>query len=250
MNIEERKNQGADIESFDNVTLTNKTITQICKDDLTNEPLRKYYRFRYSKQFYGGIVTGDIVGCNLRCAYCWSQKTAWYPQKGSWQSVDQVVKILLNLANNNHCEKIRLSGGEPTLCRKHLITIIQQLPDHFSFILETNGILLTNKEYIQELETLTNPPYVRISLKAGQTLYSRITGASLEAYRAQLQTIKILKHSSLQFNVAIIAEFFTSEEIRKIERLIAPKRLEREQLIVYPFVRETLRKRGLESLGI
>jgi uncharacterized Fe-S cluster-containing radical SAM superfamily protein len=156
------------------------------------------------------------------------------------------VQALVTLATKNHCQKIRLSGGEPTLCRKHLIAIIQQLPNNFFFILETNGILLSNKEYIHELETLTNRPYVRISLKAGKTLFSKITGASLDAYNRQLQAIDWLKQSSLQFNVAIMAEFFTSEEVMELETNIAPKRLEREQLIVYPFVKEKLRAKGLD----
>uniref|UniRef100_A0A7C5Z6G6 Molybdenum cofactor biosynthesis protein MoaA n=1 Tax=Ignisphaera aggregans TaxID=334771 RepID=A0A7C5Z6G6_9CREN len=33
--------------------------------------LRKYYKFRATK-FYGGSATGDVVGCNLRCKFCWS----------------------------------------------------------------------------------------------------------------------------------------------------------------------------------
>ncbi|MFX0183794.1 MAG: hypothetical protein ACFE95_11990 [Candidatus Hodarchaeota archaeon] len=71
-----------------------------------------------------------------------------------------------------------------------------------------------------------------------------ITGASLEAYERQLQTIEFLLQSKLQFNVAIMAEFFTSEEALELETMIAPKRLEIEQLIVYPFVREKLSTRG------
>ncbi|MFX0183792.1 MAG: 4Fe-4S cluster-binding domain-containing protein [Candidatus Hodarchaeota archaeon] len=99
------------METYDVMTLTRKTITRVCKNSLVNQPLRKYYRFRYSSRFYGGIVTGDVVGCNLQCAYCWSQKSAWHPRKGSWYSADQVVKALLNLASKNNCQKIRLSGG-------------------------------------------------------------------------------------------------------------------------------------------
>ncbi|MFX0052355.1 MAG: hypothetical protein ACFE8U_13810 [Candidatus Hermodarchaeota archaeon] len=48
------------------------------------------------------------------------------------------------------------------------------------FILETNGILLSENKYIHDLETMPNPPYVRFSLKAGRNLFSTITGAPLE----------------------------------------------------------------------
>ena len=225
--------------------LTTTTQKQVCNSPFPHTYLRKYYRFRYSSQFYGGIVTGDVVGCNLRCAYCWSQKTAWHPRKGSWHAADQVVKALLNLARKNQCQKIRLSGGEPTLCQDHLLAVLSQLPDHVTFILETNGILLSDEGYIQRLEDLPNLPYVRISLKAGQTLFSQVTGASVKAYQIQLQTIDLLQHSNLPFNVAIMPEFFTDAEVQQLEDIIAPRRLEFEQLMVYPFVEAKLKAKGL-----
>ena len=228
--------------------LTATTQQRVCNSPFPNQHLRKYYRFRYSSQFYGGIVTGDVVGCNLRCAYCWSQKTAWHPRKGSWHAADQVIKALLNLARKNQCEKLRLSGGEPTLCQNHLLAVLSQIPDHLTFILETNGILLSEEGYIQKLEALPNPPYVRVSLKAGESLFSQVTGASLDAYQSQLQTINLLKHSSLRFNVAIMAEFFTSAEIQRLAKAVAPRRLEVEQLMVYPFVAEKLKKKGIIHL--
>ncbi len=147
------------------------------------------------------------------CQCVWSQKTAWHPRKGSWYAADQVSKALLNLARKNQCQKIRLSGGEPTLCQDHLLAVLLQIPDYITFILETNGILLSEEGYIQSLEALSNPPYVRVSLKAGGTLFSQVTGASMEAYQTQLKTIDLLKYSTLPFNVAIMEEFFTSVEV-------------------------------------
>lgn len=229
--------------------LTTTTQKRVCNTPFPNQHLRKYYRFRYSSQFYGGIVTGDVVGCNLRCVYCWSQKTAWHTRKGSWYAADQVVKALLNLAQKNQCQKIRLSGGEPTLCQDHLLAVVSQIPDHLTFILETNGILLSEEGYIQSLETLSNPPYVRVSLKAGASLFSQVTGASMEAYETQLHTINLLKQSTLQFNVAIMAEFFTSTEVQQLAGIVAPRRLEVEQLIVYPFVEEKLRAKRIIHLA-
>ncbi len=225
--------------------LTTRMISQVCQEGLPNQHQRKYYRFRYSSQFYGGIVTADVVGCNLRCVYCWSQKIAWYPRKGSWYSADQVVKALLVLAKKHKCHRMRLSGGEPTLCKEHLLAVLQQLPDDILFILETNGTLLSESSYIQELEAVPNPPYIRVSLKAGRSLFSRVTGAPIDLLNTQLHTIKLLQQSTLRFNVAIMAEFFTSMEISELKTVITPKRLEIEQLILYPFIREKLKARGL-----
>jgi uncharacterized Fe-S cluster-containing radical SAM superfamily protein len=232
------------MKSFDALTLTRKTINQVCQDSFTNPLSRKYYRFRYSPRFYGGIVTGDVIGCNLRCAYCWSQKTAWFSQKGSWHDPNQVTKALLNLSKKSRCYQIRLSGGEPTLCKNHLLTVLRKIPEEIFFILETNGILLAKEGYIQDLEALPNPPYVRISLKAGETFFPVITGASLKAYENQLRAIRLLKQSILQFNVAIMAEFFTPEEVSKLQTVVGSRQLEIESLILYPFVREQLQKHG------
>ncbi|MFX1285632.1 MAG: radical SAM protein [Promethearchaeota archaeon] len=224
--------------------LTSRKINQVCQEGLSNQQLRKYYRFRYSSQFYGGIVTADVVGCNLRCVYCWSQKIAWYPRKGSWYSSDQVVQALMALSKKHNCHRMRLSGGEPTLCQEHLLAVLKEIPDEILFILETNGILLSNPKYIQALEAANHPPYVRISLKAGQSLFSKVTGAPLDVYDAQLRAIDLIQQSTLRFNIAIMAEFFTSKEISELEEIITPKQLEIEQLILYPFVKEKLKARG------
>jgi uncharacterized Fe-S cluster-containing radical SAM superfamily protein len=229
---------------FNALEQTKRIVNKVCSSTSPEEHTRKYYRFRYAGQFYGGIVTADVIGCNLRCVYCWSQKTAWHPQKGSWYSTSQVVKALLNLSRKHNCNQIRLSGGEPTLCKAHLLEILQTIPGNILFILETNGILLSDPAYIKALEKIPNPPYVRISMKAGKTIFSKVTGASLEAYDLQLRAIHLLQDSDLRFNVAIMPDFFTQEEISELQAFILPKRLETEYLIMYPFIKKKLRERG------
>jgi len=217
---------------------------QVYQKGLSNQYLRKYYRFRYSAQFYGGIVTADVVGCNLRCIFCWSQKTAWNPRKGTWYDANQVMKALITLCKKYTCHRIRLSGGEPTLCKEHLFNVLKQVPENILFILETNGVLLANPTFIEALEEVQQPLYIRISLKAGHTYFTKVTGAPIELYIAQIQAIKLLKQSRLRFNVAIMKEFFSSDEITELERLISPKQIEFEELILYPFVKENLKVLG------
>jgi uncharacterized Fe-S cluster-containing radical SAM superfamily protein len=58
-----------------------------------------------------------------------------------------VVSRLLNLARSRGLSQVRISGGEPTIGRDHLLRVF----DYFSgknilFILETNGILLGHDE--------------------------------------------------------------------------------------------------------
>lgn len=50
---------------FDPLRLAEQTKNLVCQDDL-----RKYTDF-YCTGVYGGISTGYLVGCCLRCIFCW-----------------------------------------------------------------------------------------------------------------------------------------------------------------------------------
>lgn len=43
---------------------------------------RPYYRFRGGK-WYKGIATSDVVGCNLRCKFCWSWRYSLFLGQGN-----------------------------------------------------------------------------------------------------------------------------------------------------------------------
>ena len=148
--------------------LTEKVSKITCRNGL-----KKYYRFRKT-HFYGGCATADCLGCNLRCVYCWAQKKVWYPEKfGKYYSPKNVSENLINM----NLPLVRVSGGEPTICKSHLLELIESVPPNKIFILETNGMLL-DEEYVNSLSCFKNI-FVRVSLKGvNENTFEKITNAS------------------------------------------------------------------------
>jgi len=211
--------------------LTEKVKKIVCQDTQ-----RKYYRFRATK-FYGGCATADCLGCNLRCAYCWAQKKVWKPK--DYGSFYQPTEVSENLLKFNQLV-VRISGGEPTICRNHLIEVIKLIPKNILFILETNGILL-NEDYIKLLSNFENL-FVRVSLKGvDQKSFEKITGAKGIFFEKQLGTLQLLNKYHIKNRAAILADLFTEQEIQKLNI----SNLEYEALINYPFVSKALKKRGI-----
>jgi len=98
------------------IKLTSEFEKLVCKDNS-----RKYYRFRKTK-FYGECATADCLGCNLRCAYCWAQQKVWHPVKyGKFYTSKEVHHELTKLNQ----PLTRISGGEPTICKDHLLKVIE-----------------------------------------------------------------------------------------------------------------------------
>ncbi|TXT67128.1 MAG: putative Fe-S oxidoreductase [Promethearchaeota archaeon] len=214
------------------VELTKKVRAVVCKDNL-----RKYYRFRNTK-FYGGCATADCLGCNLRCIYCWSQKKVWKPRSfGQFYAPKEVATKFLSYKQ----PLVRISGGEPTLCRTHLIKVLELIPSSILFILETNGLLF-DESYIRDLSKFTNL-FVRVSLKGiNDNTFQIITGAQGKYFSNQLKALQLLRQYKIQHRAAIIPDLFIQGDIANLDI----KNIEYESLISYPFITKALEKKGIE----
>jgi len=207
--------------------LTEKVERYVCKDHL-----RKYYRFRKTR-FYGGCATADCLGCNLRCIYCWAQKKVWNPKKfGQFYHPQQISQKLLQFNQSS----VRISGGEPTLCKSHLLKVIELIPKEILFILETDGILL-DQSYVEQLSKYNNI-YVRVSLKGvNEDSFQKITSANGKFFQKQLKALNLLEKYNINHRAAIIPDLFEKKDINKLK---IPN-LEFESLIEYPFVKKALK---------
>ena len=222
---------------------------------VTKNSLRKYYRFRPAK-FYGGIATADCVGCCLRCVFCWSRAPLMNPQGvGHFYSPQEVFAKLDSTARKHGYSQLRVSGNEPTIGRKHLLNLLELVEQtDYSFILETNGILLgADAGYARELARFQNL-HVRVSLKgcdAGQ--FSQLTGAKPEAFELQLAALCNLQNADASYHAAVMYEFAPERKLEGLkQRLAAIDRslvdeLELEYLIPFPHVVQELEKRGIRA---
>lgn len=212
-------------------------FTEIVKRQVCENLKRKYYRFRKT-HFYGGTATADCLGCNLRCIYCWAQKKVWQPEEfGTYYTSNEIFGKL----NKMDLSLFRLSGGEPTICKKHLFHLINLIPKNKLFILETNGILL-NEEFVKELRNFSNL-FVRVSLKGiNRTTFELITGAKGKFFDYQLNALKLLQKYKIKHRAAILFDLFTDDQIKSL----GFSDLEYEFLIKYPFVMKNLRKKNIK----
>ncbi len=213
---------------------------------------RKYYRFRFAR-YYGGIVTADIVGCNLLCAYCWNYFKNLRPQKyGEFYAPEEVAEKLLRIARTKGCRLFRISGAEPILGRsstEHVAGVISQIGGEF--ILETNGLMLGFDPRLADLLAGLDV-VVRVTVKGwDEESFERITGARGEFLRYQLKAIEVLAEKGIPFWIAVMYDIFGKEGIEILkEKLPVPCRIEYEFLEAYPFVLKNLKKRGIRLKGL
>ena len=212
---------------------------------------RKYYRFRPAK-WYGGIVTGDVLGCNLRCVFCWLGETPRNsPGKiGRFYSPEEAFRKLCAIAEKKKLKQMRLSGSEPTIGRQHLLELLEMIDKtKYSFILETNGILI-DEDYAKALSKFRNL-HVRVSFKGtNEKEFSILTGAKSEGFALQLKAIEALVKNNVSCHPAVMVSFSEKEGFEKIvskfKGIDSNLEVEIEELILYPYVVKRLEKHNMK----
>lgn len=228
---------------YDPIGLSKKT-----EEIVVNNTLKKYYRFRPTG-FYGGIATADTVGCNLRCKFCWSSNSVWSASgTGEFYSAEQVAEKLQNIADSKAYHQVRISGGEPTIGKQHLIRCLETISTSYLFILETNGILLGyDPTYVKDLSRFKHL-HVRVCLKgADAEEFCLLTGAT-QGFEYQIKALEHLRESHMSFNIAIVSvhkekkqSFFRTLKDMGLEDVM----VEDEEIKLYPLVRKRLQQEHL-----
>ena len=235
---------------FDPLELTERVESKVLKG-----LERKYYRMRPAR-FYGGIASADCSGCNLRCVFCWSNDLAREGKLGTFYSPQQVAQELLQIARRKGYTQLRITGNEPTLCFEHLCAVLEKIPASYDFILETNGILLGAEEkYAEELRKFPNL-HVRVSLKGcTPEEFSRLTGASPQAFELQLKALENCKKFKVSCHAAVMLSFSTDEsyesllqKLKKISPRLAQE-VEDEYVFNYPHVVQRLKQAKLKPFN-
>ncbi len=237
---------------FDPIERGRRVEAVVCRDDLA----RKYYRFRPSR-FYGGSSVADAVGCNLSCVFCWSWRANSRPSEvGRFYYPQDVGERLLRIAEARGYRIVRVSGGEPTLCWDHLISLLEYLHNRVGrgevFILETNGIVIGEEPSRARELARFDRLLVRVSIKGcSPQTFSRVTGADARYWFSQLRALDNLIRSGVAARPALVASFCSDDDVtqflaklREVDPEL-PSLLELEYTILYPSVRERLRRAGL-----
>jgi uncharacterized Fe-S cluster-containing radical SAM superfamily protein len=218
---------------------------------------RKYYRFRGGK-WYGGIATGDVVGCNLRCKFCWSWRFTHTTDRGEFCSPIKAFEKIHSIARERGYSYVRVSGGEPTISLNHLLELLKLFDEtDLTFILETNGLLIgRDREYAKALASHSNL-VVRVSFKgATEEEFAMLTGARKEFYEYQFKALENLVEAGLRPGVevypAIMLSFSTEESYSKFKKRLKEidprfvESIDEEYVILYPHVIEILKRNNLK----
>ncbi len=236
-----------DSKPFNPIALAKKNEKIVCNDNS-----RRYTDF-YCTGVYGGISTGYLTGCCLRCIFCWVSLSREYPEKyGKFYSAEEAASLLIHNARKSGVNKVRISGGEPTIGKEHLLKVLDFIAEsNLFFILETNGILMGyDATYAKALSKYKNL-YVRISIKAGTPEgFQQRTGSLAEFYELPYKAVENAIINNLYFRVACMSDpRLMSEQERKkmIEKLRGIKyREELEEETCDPYNTTLIRLKAAE----
>ena len=155
------------------------------------------------------------------------------------------------MAREKGFDQVRISGNEPTLHRSHLLKVLDLIPKDIRFILETNGILIGHdRSYAKDLCRFPNLN-VRVSLKGTcPEDFTRLSTARPDGFSYQLKALENLVSEGINCFPAVITDFSSTEVIKKLRQGLKTIRpdfedFEEEELILYPFVLENIRKAGI-----
>ncbi|MEM1538331.1 MAG: radical SAM protein [Candidatus Nezhaarchaeales archaeon] len=201
------------------------------------------------------IATADCVGCPLKCVFCWSNAPRDNPSSiGRFYSPHEIFKGLDACAKKHGYTQLRVSGNEPTLGRDHLLRLLELVEGHggYTFILETNGILLGyDVEYAKALSRFSRV-HVRVSLKGtNSNEFAMLTGAVPEGFELQLKALKNLINAGVSCHPAVMLSFSTDEGLNELlERIKGidvslAENLEEEYVFLYPHVERRLKAAGI-----
>jgi len=175
---------------------------------VSRQGARKYTAF-YCVGVYGGISTSYTVGCCLRCVFCWVDFSRDFPERcGEFYTPEEVARQLIENARRKHVPRLRISGGEPTLCKHHLLAVLERVePTGYAFILETNGIPIAADEgYAAELARY-HCVHIRVSLKAGTSEgFEARTGAQGGFWELPFVAVERLLAAKADFHVAAMTD--------------------------------------------
>ncbi len=222
---------------------------------IIKDNLRKYYRVVRADRWYGGIATADCVGCNLSCLFCWSEEPRNHPERiGHFYPPEEIAGRLMECARRKGYKQVRMSGNEPTLAKRHLLQVLDEIEGKgYRFILETNGTLI-DSEYARDLSNF-NCLSVRVSLKGTEAKeFSVLTGAEEEGFLLQLDALRNLVAHKVSCHPAVMLSFSPPENLEKLKRTLSriDQRLERdleeEYLFLYPHVEKRLAENRIRPL--
>lgn len=165
-------------------------------------------------------------------------------ETGDFYAPGQVADKLVAIAESCHLKQLRISGGEPTVGKAHMLQLLDRLKGKgLSFILETNGIPIAyDRNYAKDLSPYSFV-HVRVSLKGcNEEEFSVLTGAKPDGFRLQLESLENLTQAGIRRHPSVMVSFSDQRSLQALKQRLKAidsdlaEKLEVEELILYPHV--------------
>jgi uncharacterized Fe-S cluster-containing radical SAM superfamily protein len=196
---------GCGARPFDPVEVALATEQVVCRG-----AARKYDRFGFTRDYHYGVATGYLYGCSLRCIFCWAAPTRDNVLADArWCEPAEVAEELERIARRRRTGFVRLSEGEPTIGKEHLLGVLEEAERREAitrFVLETNGVLLgADERYVAELAKFKKL-WVRLALKAGTPeAWTLKTGAAPESFALPFDALRHLQRHGFEGRLSVAA---------------------------------------------
>jgi uncharacterized Fe-S cluster-containing radical SAM superfamily protein len=173
---------------------------------------------------------------------------------GRFYSPTKIAEDLVTLAQKYKLNLLRVSGGEPTVGKQHLLQLLDALKGKgFRFILETNGVLIAYDENYSISLSKYDFVHVRVSLKGcDEEEFVMLTGAKPEGFKLQLKALQKLTEAGVSCHPSVMASFSPKKNLQKLTHRLKQissnlaEELEIEELILYPHVIRRVRLHKLK----
>ena len=146
------------------------------------------------------ILFDPTSACNLKCKGCWS---AEYGHKSNL-SLDE-MRSIINQGTQLGTHLYMLTGGEPLIKKKEIITLCRENPD-CAFLAYTNATLI-DQELCDEMKSVGN---LALALSIEGTEESNDSRRGDGAYKTTVEAMDLLKKNGLLFGISVC---YTSENI-------------------------------------
>lgn len=173
--------------------------------------------------------------CNANCTYCHRNVT---------DDVSLSTYFLQNISENEHLQKIKFFGGEPTLYLSEMQSIINALPNkNIKKWISTNGLLLTDDKIFEFI--LNNNFIVTISYDGSRGLRNYKNIFDSEQYLKRLQQLNQIDTSTTIFSNNV---FYFTDLLKEFSEL---SRKTKKNVTLYPHFMHCLnRSKQMLSLSL
>lgn len=167
--------------------------------------------------FYCGELSISVLmtGCDLHCKFC-DSKTIYEKTIYENGEINEIAMDIVNKAHKLKTDSIVISGGEPFVQKKDLISLVNLLPNRCKVTIETHGGLEIPKDFI---ETNRESIFLSISPK----LKNSNSNYNIHTFDKNMMMLNKLKFWKAQLKYVVRDEDDIKEAFGMMSKTVAPK---------------------------